>query len=331
MAELFRPVWSEIDLDAVRANVVALRAAAEPAALLAVVKADGYGHGAVPVARAALDAGAAWLGVALVEEGVRLRDAGIDAPILLLSEPPSVAAAAVVAAALTPVVYTPAGIEALAKAVVAAGREAPLPVHLKVDTGMHRVGCHVDEAVGLVEAIAQRGELQLQGICTHLAVADEPDDTYTIEQLARFDALLATLHARGARPPLVHAANSAALLEFPQARYDLVRAGIAVYGVAPAPGFTSPVRLEPALALTSARLARQAAPCRRARLVRTALRARTRRVDRNGAGRIRRRRAPQSRLGGRRSAAARSPVPDCRHGHDGPAHGRYRRRPGRGR
>ncbi|HEX7521303.1 MAG TPA: alanine racemase, partial [Acidimicrobiia bacterium] len=107
MAEAFRPVWSEIDLDAVRANVGALRAAAEPAALLAVVKADGYGHGAVPVARAALDAGAAWLGVALVEEGVRLRDAGIDAPILLLSEPPSVAAAAVVAAALTPVVYTP--------------------------------------------------------------------------------------------------------------------------------------------------------------------------------------------------------------------------------
>jgi alanine racemase len=251
MAELFRPVWSEIDLDAVRANVVALRAAAEPAALLAVVKADGYGHGAVPVARAALDAGAAWLGVALVEEGVWLRDAGIDAPILLLSEPPPVAAAAVVAAALTPVVYTPAGIEALAKAVVAAGRETPLPVHLKVDTGMHRVGCHVDEAVGLVEAIAQRGELQLQGICTHLAVADEPDDTYTIEQLARFDALLATLDARGARPPLVHAANSAALLEFPQARYDLVRAGIAVYGVAPAPGFTSPVRLEPALALTA--------------------------------------------------------------------------------
>ncbi|MFL6244330.1 MAG: alanine racemase, partial [Acidimicrobiia bacterium] len=113
----YRPVWAEIDLDAVRANVRTLAGVASPASLMAVVKADGYGHGAVPVARAAIDAGAQWLGVALVEEGAELRAAGIDAPVLVLSEPPPPAAPAVVALGLTPVAYTRPGIDALAKAV----------------------------------------------------------------------------------------------------------------------------------------------------------------------------------------------------------------------
>ena len=112
-----RVVWSEVDLDAVHDNVAALCAVAAPAALLAVVKANGYGHGAVPVARAALDGGASWLGIARVEEGEQLRDAGIDAPTMLLSEPAPRVAARVVAAELTPVVYTEAGVDALAKAV----------------------------------------------------------------------------------------------------------------------------------------------------------------------------------------------------------------------
>jgi alanine racemase len=233
----------------VRANTAVLAELARPALLLAVVKAEGYGHGAVPVAQAALEAGAAWLGVALVEEGESLRDAGIDAPILVLSEPSPAAADAVVQHRLTPVVYTPSGIEALAKAVVDAGLDAPLSVHLKVDTGMHRVGCTVEDAIGLVDAIAARPELELGGVCTHFAVADEPDRDYTADQIARFDALLAQLEARGTRPGLVHAANSAGLLAHPDARYDLVRVGIALYGVPPAASLADRAELQPVLSL----------------------------------------------------------------------------------
>ena len=247
MTERFRAAWVEIDLGAVRDNITALRRVAAPAAILAVVKADGYGHGAVPVARAALDAGATWLGVALVEEGVALREAGIDAPILVLSEPAPDAAATVVAHRLTPVVYTPGGIDTLAKAVVDSGTDEPLAVHLKVDTGMHRVGIAPAEAVRLAQRVGERTELVLGGVCTHFAVADEPDDPYTAEQLARFHAVLADLEAAGVRPPLVHAANSAGLLAFPAANYDLVRTGIAIYGIAPAVALADRIPLHPAL------------------------------------------------------------------------------------
>jgi len=243
----FRPVWVEVDLDAVRANVAALAAEAGTAHVLAVVKADGYGHGAVPVALAAIEAGAMWLGVALVEEGAVLREAGIEAPVLVLSEPPPEAAPAVVARRLTPVVYTVAGIEALAKAVAQAGRGEPLAVHLKVDTGMHRVGCAPADALTLARAIVHSDELRLDGVCTHLAVADEPDDPYTRAQLETFDSVLAELEDAGIPPGLRHAANSAGLLAFPRARYDLVRTGIAVYGVSPAPGFERRVPLRAAL------------------------------------------------------------------------------------
>jgi len=246
---LYRPVWAEIDLDAIRANVRTLAGAAAPAALMTVVKADGYGHGAVPVARAALDAGAQGLGVALVEEGAELRAAGIDAPVLVLSEPPPPAAPAVVALGLTPVAYTRPGIDALAKAVADSGAEA-LPVHLKVDTGMHRVGCTTDDACALAETIAARDELRLEGVLTHFAVADEPDNPYTGEQLDRFEGVLDDLRRAGVQFDLVHAANSAALLAFTdRARFDLVRCGIAAYGVPPAPSLAGRVPLRPAMAL----------------------------------------------------------------------------------
>jgi alanine racemase len=245
-----RPVWAEVDLDAIRTNVRALADAAAPAALMAVVKADGYGHGAVPVARAALDAGASWLGVALVEEGAELRGAGIDAPVLVLSEPPPAAAPAVVGLGLTPVAYTPVGIEALAKAVAHAGAAEPLPVHLKVDTGMHRVGCTVADAHTLAESITARDELRLEGVLTHLAKADEPDDPYTGEQLDRFNGVLHELRDAGVAFDLVHAANSAGLLAFgDRARFDLVRCGIAIYGVPPARSLAGCAPLRPAMAL----------------------------------------------------------------------------------
>jgi alanine racemase len=245
------PVWGEVDLDAVRHNVRWLRGVAEPAELLAVVKANGYGHGAVPVARAALDAGASWLGVARVEEGIQLRDAGIDAPVLLLSEAPPWAADTVVEHRLTPVVYTEPGIDAIAKAVAASAGGAPAPtgVHLKIDTGMHRVGCTPAEAVDLAEQIAARDELYLAGVCTHLAIADEPTDPYTERQLAAFDAALRELSARGVTVPMIHAANSAATLACPSSRYDLVRVGISVYGITPAAALAPDADLRPALSL----------------------------------------------------------------------------------
>jgi alanine racemase len=241
-----RSVWSEIDLDALRANVRALCAHAAPAELLAVVKANGYGHGAVPVARAALQAGASWLGIARVEEGVQLREAGIDAPVMILSEPSPAAVADIVAHDITPVVYTAAGIDALAKGVAEAGRRRPFPVHLKVDTGMHRVGCTPADAVALARQVATRDELTLTGVCTHLAVADEPEDSYTPAQLDRFDAVLAALDDAGLRPPMVHAANSAGLLAHPRAHHSLVRVGIAMYGLPPAPGLPDEAGVAPA-------------------------------------------------------------------------------------
>src|SRR2546423_484795 len=169
-----RPVWAEIDLAAVRANVGAFGSIVAPARVCAVVKADGYGHGAVAVGRAALEGGAAVLAVALVEEGARLRAAGIAAPILVLWEPFPEAAESVIAYRLPPVVYTPAGIDALAKAAATHQAPEPLAVHVKVDTGMHRVGCTPAEAVDVAAHVGERPELVLAGVCTHLAGADQP-------------------------------------------------------------------------------------------------------------------------------------------------------------
>jgi alanine racemase len=245
-----RPVWAEVDLGAVRRNVSALAGIARPATVCAVVKADGYGHGAVRVAGAALEGGASWLAVALVEEGAELRDAGIGAPILLLSEPPLDAMVDVVGLGLTPTIYTLAGLEAAAKAVASSGGASrALPVHVKVDTGMHRVGATPADAVQLAVAVAERPELALQGLWTHFAVADDPDNPFTAEQSGRFTTVIDELKNSGVAPNYLHASNSAATIAHPSARYDLVRCGIAVYGVAPSPALEGRAALEPAMAL----------------------------------------------------------------------------------
>ena len=242
-----RPAWAEIDLDAVSRNAASLAALAAPARLCAVVKADGYGHGAVQVARAALAGGASWLAVALVEEGIELRQAGIRAPVLVLSEPPAGAVPEAVDAGLALTVYTPAGID---EAAWAAGRLArEVAVHLKVDTGMHRVGADPAAVVSLAGRIVNQPTLRFEGLWTHLAVADEPDDPFTGEQLARFDKVRAELAARGLVPEMVHAANSGGAILHPAARLDLVRCGISVYGYPPAPGRAGAADLTPALSL----------------------------------------------------------------------------------
>lgn len=245
-----RPAWAEIDLAAVAANVATLVGVAAPAALCAVVKADGYGHGAVPVARAALAAGASWLAVAMAGEAAALRSAGIDVPILLLSEPSPAERDAVVALGLRASVYSRAAIDGLAAAVARAGAE-PLPVHLKVDTGMHRVGAPPADALALARAVADRPELVLEGLWTHCAVADEPGHPFTEIQARRFHAVVAELAAAGLRPRLVHAANSAATLDQPGLRHDLVRCGITVYGLDPSPALHGRVPLRPALTLAA--------------------------------------------------------------------------------
>ena len=248
LSKPYRPAWAEVDLNAIRHNVGLLARLVAPAGVMAVVKADGYGHGSVAAAYAALEAGATWLGVALVEEGVELRDAGIDMPILLLSQPPVEAARAVVDAGLTPVVCSPRFVDALAKAAADAGIESH-PVHLKVDTGMHRIGCSPSEALDLAPAIKKHRELHLQGLLTHFAVADEPENPYTARQVATFEAVRKELARMGIRPPLVHAANSAGVLTAPDARYDLVRCGISIYGIAPAAELDGRLPLKPALSL----------------------------------------------------------------------------------
>ncbi len=234
-----RATWAQIDLRAIRSNVHRLVERAAPAQLLAVVKADGYGHGALEVGPAALEAGAAWLGVALVEEGVALRDAGVVAPILLLSEPTPDSMPAAVAHGLTPTVCTHAGIRALA----ASG--STISVHLKVDTGMHRIGCRPDQAAELASAIDRAPSLELQGVWTHCAVADELASSGTEQQLTRFRGATDAIRARGIRWSITHAANSAALFAQPATHFDLVRCGIAIYGVPPAPeldgSFVAPV------------------------------------------------------------------------------------------
>ncbi len=234
-----RPAWLEIDLPAVRHNAGVLAALTGPARLCAVVKADAYGHSTVPVARAAMEGGASELAVALVDEGVELRDGGIDAPVLVLSEPACDAMDDTLALGLVPTLYTRDGVEAVraaARRLGAGDRRPPLPVEVKVDTGMHRVGASPEEVVELVAEVAASPELDYQGLWTHFAVADEVSNDFTGEQVSRFEAVRARLKAAGLpEPRRVHAANSAGAIAWPSSRYDLVRCGIALYGYPPGP------------------------------------------------------------------------------------------------
>jgi alanine racemase len=231
-----RWAWAEVDLDAVAHNVRLLRERVAPAVVWAVVKADGYGHGAVPVALAAMHGGAEGLCVALASEGVLLRTAGISAPILVLSQQPVDEIPGLVAGRLIPTLYDRAAVDAVADAARAAGA-AGYPVHVKVDTGMHRVGCRPEDLLDVLGAVAaQAPALRLAGVWTHHACADDPAHPANDLQRRRFAAVLEELDRRGLRPPLVHAANSATGLATPEARHDMVRAGITIYGMEPGPG-----------------------------------------------------------------------------------------------
>ena len=241
-----------VDLSAIRHNVRQLVALAEPARTMVVVKANGYGHGATRVAEVALEAGAHGLCVALVQEGVELRRAGIEAPILVLSEQPREQLGELVAHGLIATVYSVSSIDAIAdearrRDVV--GQE----VHLKVDTGMNRVGARPDAAVELGgRVLARSPQLSLGGVFTHLACADDRDSPATQQQVRRFDAVIEQLRRAGIDPGWLHIANSAGTLAHPDTRRDMVRVGIAAYGIAPDPTLDPLCRsLRPALRLAS--------------------------------------------------------------------------------
>ena len=240
-----RWAWAEVDLGAIRANAEHMVSVAAPAAVWAVVKADGYGHGALQVSRAALQGGASGLCVALAQEGIALREAGLDCPILVLSEQPPSELPGAIRAGLDLTVYSYAQLEA-----VAASGGHDHPVHLKVDTGMHRVGASAHDALGLADAIDESAAVRLVGLWTHLAMADEPADPFTAFQIAAFEDVVTSLTVAGHRPSLVHAANSAATLAHRSAHFDMVRAGISIYGISPSPALSGDsAALRPALSL----------------------------------------------------------------------------------
>ncbi len=223
-------IWAEVNLAALAANVRVLRSHIGPRVrLVAVVKANAYGHGAVPVALAALAAGADGLAVGRLDEAVELRSAGITAPILVMGPVPPSGARRCVALRLTPTVHNLTTAQALAHAARAAGRV--LPVHVKVDTGMHRFGLLTDEAVAFTSVVAAIEGLAVEGLYTHFAAADADDLTATRQQLADFLDVVARLRAAGITPAVLHAANSAATLALPAAHLDQVRVGAALYGL----------------------------------------------------------------------------------------------------
>ena len=240
----YRPTVAVVDLEAIRHNVRVLKPAR--AEVMAVVKADGYGHGAVPVARAALEGGATWLGVALVEEGLELVEAGLGVPILLLTEFPPGSERDALAAGLTPTLYTEEGLSRLAEA--AGG--ASIGVHVKVDTGMHRVGLAPERTAGFLEEVRRAG-LRVEGLWTHLAKSEELGDSFSDHQLERFDLQVARAKATGFGPRYVHAANSAAAIARPAFHFDLIRLGIAMYGLSPGPELDGMADLRPAMSWKS--------------------------------------------------------------------------------
>ncbi|HET9656587.1 MAG TPA: alanine racemase [Kineosporiaceae bacterium] len=246
------PACAVIDLDAVRDNVAALRALAGDAGLMAVVKADAYGHGLLPVARAALDGGAAWLGVAQLAEALQLRAAGITVPLLSWLTVPGDRFAEAVEAGVDLGASAPWALAEIAAGARRAGR--PGRVHLKLDTGLSRNGVALGQWPGLVgEALKLQAEglVELVGAMSHYAWADAPEHPTVRAQTAAFAEAVALAERLGARFEVRHLANSAATLTNPDARYDLVRPGLAVYGLSPVPDLGDPQRfgLRPAMSL----------------------------------------------------------------------------------
>jgi alanine racemase len=235
--------WIEVDSGAIASNVRALRGLIR-GRVMAVVKANGYGHGAALAARSAVRGGASMIGVARAEEGLELRRAGIEAPILVLGLTPAGQLAEAIAGGVSLTLWSEDQLQAASAAARSAGRKAT--VHIKVETGMSRIGVRPESTRALVELAAASG-LELEGVYTHFASADEPEAATTQMQERVFREVLASLASAGLKPGLVHAANSAGAIAHPSSQFDMVRAGVAIYGLDPSPTCRLPSGFRPAL------------------------------------------------------------------------------------
>jgi alanine racemase len=241
-----RPTWVEVDLEAVAYNVRQIGQIVGPEAeILAIVKANAYGHGALTVARTALDNGASSCGVAAVSEAVQLREGGVDAPILVLGYTPAWLAKEALLHDVTLTLYDADVARAFSRAAADLRRTAH--VHIKVDTGMGRLGLLPEQVVPFVEEIRDLPGLDLEGIFTHFSVADGESLEYTRWQLSRFQDVLERLAKIGVNFRRVHCANSAATLRLPESHFNMVRLGLAMYGLQPSPHVSLPAGFRPAL------------------------------------------------------------------------------------
>jgi len=247
--------WVEVDLSAIAENVKAIKALlSKETDLMSVVKADAYGHGAVAVAQVALCSGATWLGVATVPEGIELRQAGIDAPILVMgavNDPVEIGAIA--HWHLQPTIVNPKQALVFSDTLSALSATdwdgALLPVHLKLDTGMSRLGFSWQQAVEFARFVQQLPHLDAVSVYSHLATADSPDPATMRSQHARFEQAIVDLKQENLLPPKLHLANSAAAIAHPELHYNMVRVGLSTYGLYPAPHLTPTVSLKPALSV----------------------------------------------------------------------------------
>ncbi|UBF25806.1 alanine racemase [Kovacikia minuta CCNUW1] len=241
--------WVEVNPAAIAHNVRQIRSLlSNRTELMAVVKADAYGHGAITVAQTALQAGATWLGVATIPEGIELREAGIDAPILVLGAhhmPEQIRAIA--RWQLQPTLCTPRQALIFSEVMGELGDRDPLAVHLKLDTGMSRLGTLWQEAAEFAQLVQGLPSLRIASVYSHLATAEAPDQTVAKQQQQRFETAVAQIQALGIIPPRLHLANSAATLTDSTLHYDMVRAGLALYGLYPASHLNRVVNLKPAL------------------------------------------------------------------------------------
>lgn len=239
--------WVEIDLSAIKHNVSQLKRLLSPQTeLMAIVKADAYGHGAIGVSQAALQAGASWLGVATIPEGIQLRNAGITAPIVILGATNSADEIRAIAEyRLQPTICTPK--QALVFHEILQENGSRIAVHLKIDTGMSRLGTDWRSATEFIQLVTSLPELEIESVYSHLATADDLDRTILNEQKQRFTTVIKALQDVGIYPRRLHLANTAGMLTDPDLHYDIVRPGLGIYGLYPAPHLKDEIELRPAM------------------------------------------------------------------------------------
>lgn len=245
----YRDTYAEINLDAIAHNTRTFKQSLfEDCQLMAVVKGNGYGHGAVPVAKKALENGATYLGVAIIDEAFELREAGIKAPILVLGYTPPQAFQQVILENITITLFDDQLVQSLAK--TASDLQKQVKVHVKVDTGMGRIGIQTSaELIDTIQAIQAKPFVELEGLFTHFAEADNLESTYTDEQFQRFCTFIDSLQSAGITIPITHCCNSAGTLYHPDKHLDMVRVGISLYGLRPDTALQFPIPLQQAMRL----------------------------------------------------------------------------------